>query len=86
MSGRMGRTNREIFYHYYEKMSQQPAHDDQVKALTAALERLIDREFLIGYGVRTPHKWYIKEVKLAPPGRKLARRLWGEQQSLPLKN
>ncbi len=40
---------------------------------------------MVGYGVRTPKKWYIKEVKLTPIGRRLARKLLGEQQALPFK-
>ena len=34
--------------------------------------------------VRTPRKWYIKEVKLLPAGRREARKCLGEQQALPL--
>ena len=32
------------------------------KAITKSLERLIEREFLVGYGIRTPHKWFIQQV------------------------
>lgn len=79
------RTTREVFYNYYKAVAHTPNHDDQVNSVTKALERLIDREFMVGYGVRTSHKWYIKEVKLTPKGRKLAKKLLGEQQVLPLK-
>lgn len=78
-----GRAGREVFIEFYEKDS--PKHDDQVNAITKALERLIDRELLTGYGIRTPHKWYIKEVRLTSKGKKVARKLFGEQQILPLK-
>jgi hypothetical protein len=46
---------------------------------------LIDKEFLIGYGVRTPKKWFIKEIKLTVNGRRMAKKLQGEQQALPFK-
>ncbi len=52
--------------------------------ITVSLERLIDRGFLIGYGRRTPKKWFIEEVKLTPLGRRTARATHGQQQHLPL--
>lgn len=58
---------------------------DAVNIITKSIERLIDREMLTGYGVRTPHKWFLKEIKLTPKGRKMAKKLLGEQQTLPLK-
>jgi hypothetical protein len=53
--------------------------------ITRSIERLINKELLIGYGVRTPHKWYIKEIRLTPKGRRLAKTLLGQQQRLPLR-
>jgi len=41
---------------------------------------------MTGYGVRTPHKWFIREVKLNPKGKKIAQTLHGKQQVLPLKS
>lgn len=79
-----GRASREVFYGYYTDAKNPSTHDDQVNSVTKALERLIDRELMVGYGVRTPHKWYIKEAKLSPRGRRIAKRLLGEQQLLPL--
>ena len=57
-----------------------------VKIITQSLERLIDRGYLIGYGVRTPKKWYIKEVKITRDGIK-AYENWQarKQRRLPLK-
>lgn len=54
-------------------------------SLTQSLERLINDGLMIGYGRRTPDKWFIEEVKLTPLGRKTARRLLGVQERLPLK-
>ena len=55
---------------------------EAMDAVTKSLERLIDHELMTGYGVRTPHKWYIKEVRLTSKGRKEAKRIRGEQQRL----
>ncbi len=65
--------------------SKKPKKEDRVNIITKSLERLVDREFLIGYGTRTPHKWFIKEIRLTKKGEKEAKRLLGEQQKLPFK-
>lgn len=77
--------SRSAFARFYTSHVKKPKPADVVNIITKSLESLIDKELMTGYGVRTPHKWYIKEVKLAPKGRKLARKLLGEQQSLPFK-
>jgi len=59
---------------------------DQVDAVTKSLERLIDKGMLIGYGVRTRKKWFIREVKLTRPGiRKYVQWLESRQAQLPFK-
>ncbi len=55
----------------------------QQDAVTKSLERLIDKGLLIGYGRRTPKKWFIDEVILTPKGRKETKKLLGKQQKLP---
>ena len=76
---------RSGFTRFYDQQKQKPKASDLVNIITKSLEALIDRGFMTGYGVRTPQKWYIKEVKLTPQGRKQARKLLGEQQVLPFK-
>lgn len=77
-----GKFGRERLMKFYAEGSDGPSHKEQMDAVTKALERMIDRELMTGYGVRTPHKWFIKEIKLTPKGRKLAKKIYGEQQSL----
>lgn len=76
------RVPRHPFVSFYKRITADASVTDSI---TVSLERLIDRGFLIGFGRRTPAKWFIEEVKLTPLGRRTARRLRGEQQSLPLK-
>ncbi len=71
---------RQPFTRFYTK-SVHPNAD----SITVSLERLIDRGLLIGFGRRTPKKWFIEEVKLTPLGRKIAKQSFGKQQQLPLK-
>lgn len=78
----VGRTG---FAKFYDTQKQKPKSGDKVNIITKSLESLIDKGLLVGYGVRTPEKWYIKEVRLLPAGRKVARKLLGEQQKLPFK-
>lgn len=78
----VGRTG---FVKFYEDQKQKPKAGDIVNIITKSLESLIDKGLMVGYGVRTPEKWYIKEVRLMPAGRKLGRKLLGEQQKLPFK-
>ena len=58
---------------------------DAVDTVTKSLENLIDKGLFIGYGVRTPKKWYIKEVALTSAGRRVAKMLGDKRQKLPLK-
>jgi hypothetical protein len=80
-----GKFGREKLLKFYEKTKKKPKVEDQVNIITKSLERLIDKGLLIGYGIRTPKKWFIKEIKLSASGRRLAKKLRGEQQALPLK-
>lgn len=68
---------------FYRTQKQQPKKKDIQGIITKSVERLIDKELMIGYGIRTPHKWFIKEIRLTGKGRKMARKTRGEQQLLP---
>lgn len=69
---------------FYKTQKIKPKKEDLQGIITKSVERLIDRELMIGNGVRTPHKWFIKEIRLTSKGRKQAKKLLGEQQTLPL--
>jgi len=57
-----------------------------INIITKSVERLIKKGLVIGYGWRTPEKWYIRQVKLTSQGKKFAKNLFGIQQELPFKN
>ncbi|MEK7537503.1 MAG: hypothetical protein AAB619_00830 [Patescibacteria group bacterium] len=76
------RVPRQPFIAFYKKTA---AGAKVIDNITVSLERLIDRGFLIGFGRRTPCKWFIEEVKLTPLGRRIAKQSFGKQQQLPLK-
>jgi len=57
-----------------------------VKYVTETLERLIDNGWMVGYGIRTPKKWFIQEVRLTREGMKAVKRYeQSKQQRLPIK-
>ncbi|HLC70100.1 MAG TPA: hypothetical protein VJH75_03595 [Patescibacteria group bacterium] len=62
-----GKTERKNFGRFYGPDSK-VKKTDRVKIITQSLERLMDRGYLIGYGIRTPKKWFIKEVKITREG------------------
>ena len=58
----------------------------QESIITKSLERLIDKELMMGYGRRTPHKWFITHVKLTKKGENKAVEILNSgQKKLPLK-
>jgi len=77
------RVNRIGFLSFYSNQGRAKA-DMRTKIITSSIESLIDRELMTGYGVRTAHKWFIREVSLTDKGKKVARKLFGEQMRLPL--
>lgn len=82
---RSSRVPRKRFSFYYRGNPSAPNAIDQQNAITKSLERLIEKGLLVGYGRRTPEKWYIEDVRLTPKGRAVARTLFGTQTALPLK-
>lgn len=80
---RTSRLPRKTVHGFYKSMPKQPENVQNV--VTKSLESLIDRGLLIGYGRRTPEKWFINELRLTSRGRKIARTLLGEQLHLPFR-
>src|SRR3989344_363735 len=78
--------NRKRFLEFYKRNPSKVTERAGVKIITQSIENLIDRELMTGYGVHTPHKWFIREVKLNPKGKKIAQTLHEKQQVLPLKS
>ena len=75
------RRQRKGLEQFYEEGKDRPSKKDAQHAVTRSLEHLIDKELLVGYGVRTPYKWYMKEIRLTTKGRKIARDLLRSRQT-----
>ncbi len=81
--GRKHRLNKkELLEFYFER--QIKLHKKEIQDIvTRSIQSLIKKGCLIGYGRRTPQRWYIKEIHLTLQGRREARKLLGKQQRLP---
>lgn len=82
---RAGKCARALLDQWYQEQRPTATKKNAQNVVTGALENLVDKECMIGEGVRTPHKWYIRSVRLTPVGRKLARKLRGEQLKMKLR-
>ena len=81
-----GRIERSLFRQFYNKQKQKAQNKYQESIITGSIESLIDRELLIGYGRRTPHKWFVTHVSLTKKGAKISQNLLEERQAkLPFK-
>lgn len=69
---------------FYDKQKKKPKREDQQGIITRSIERLIEKGLLVGYGRRTPEKWFIDEIRLTGKGRQEVKKLFGQQQVLPL--
>ena len=81
-----GKIERAKFRPFYAKQAKKPKEKYLENIITKSLEHLVDRELMIGYGKRTPHKWFITQVSLTKKGAKISRNLLEEKQTkLPFK-
>jgi hypothetical protein len=77
--------SKAVLGRFYSDKKTKPKSKDFPNIITKSVERLIKKELVIGYGWKTPHKWFINKVKLTPQGIKAAKQLFGVQQKLPFK-
>ena len=78
--------DRKKFREFYAKQEKVANEKYQESNVTKSMERLIDKGLLIGFGRRTPRKWFITNVKLTRKGREMAKLVLRERQKkLPLR-
>jgi len=69
------------FYNVYKK---KPSKEIMVNSITNSIERLIRKGLLVGFGELTKEKTFIQKIRLTLSGKKVGRKLLGEQKRLPL--
>jgi len=77
--------DRKGLVHFYNSYKKKPSREIMVNSITSSLERLIKKGLIVGFGELTKEKTYIQKIRLTPIGRRLAKKLLGEQKCLPLK-
>ena len=80
------KVSRHNFHSFYSQKKKNPLKSLQIKIITKSIERLIGRGLLIGFGEKTQYKLFIKKVKLTLLGKKVIKKILGEQIKLPFKN
>ena len=83
-NSKSNRLIRSILVRFYRDNSK-TKKELYTKIITRSIESLIDKEFMIGYGIRTAHKWFIREISLTKKGEKICKDLFDPQQKLPFK-
>lgn len=80
-----GKIFRKRLEKFYEDKKKKPKKEDIVNIITKSIDRLIKKELLTGFGTKTAQKWFVKEIRLTPQGRRWAKKLLGEQLKLPFR-
>ena len=86
LESKTGRISRTRLNKFYESQKKKPKDEMITKIITKSIERLIDKEMLVGFGERTKYKWFIKDIKITRQGKKQAKKLLGEQLKLKFRN
>jgi len=74
---------RIIFREFYKISKTKKQYQEEI--ITKSLMSLIDGELLVGYGRRTPHKWFVTHVRLTKKGMRKAQDILEQRQSkLPI--
>ncbi len=70
---------------YYQRQNKKLKEKNKQSIITRSIERLIKKGLLVGYGERTPEKWYIQEIKLTKKGKEVVKELLKNYGRLPFK-
>lgn len=74
--------SRQKLLAFYSVGKKIPSLKDQIDSITKSLERLIARGLMVGLGEKTAERFFIREIRLTPVGRRIAKTLFGNQQKL----
>ena len=97
LNSKTGRISRRHLLRFYDKIyyikdkhcikkRERPKEKFITKIITKSIERLINKDLLVGFGERTKTRWFIREIKLSLRGRKEVQKLLGEQLKIKFKN
>jgi hypothetical protein len=78
-----GGVDKNTFFKFYENIKNKPKDIENI--IIKSLNRLIERDLIIAFCKKTKHKTFINKILLTPLGKKIARKLFGTQEKLPMK-
>jgi hypothetical protein len=76
--------DRKVLLNFYNVSKKKTGKEIMVNSITNSLERLIKKGLLVGFGEMTKEKIYIQKIRLTTIGKKIGKKLLGEQKRLPL--
>jgi len=76
--------NRNKLVDFYNNRKNSPKSADQVNIVTKSVDRLIAHGLVVGYGTKTAEKWFVREIRLTPTGKKETRKMLGNQLKLKI--
>jgi DNA primase catalytic subunit len=78
-----GGIDKNIFFKFYESIKNKPKDIENV--IIKSLNRLIERDLIIAFCKKTKHKTFINKILLTTQGKRIAKKLLGTQEKLPIK-
>ncbi len=78
-----GGIDKNTFFKFYKNIKNKPKDIENI--IIKSLNRLIERDLIIAFCKKTKHKTFINKILLTPLGRKVAQKLLGTQEKLPMK-
>ncbi len=78
-----GGVNKNIFFKFYENIKSKPKDIENI--IIKSLNRLIERDLIVAFCKKTKYKTFINKILLTSHGKKIAQKLLGTQEKLPMK-
>lgn len=74
------------FYDFYSTQELKENYKNIQDVVHKSLESLVKKDFLVAFGKKTAHKWFIEKVSLTAKGRQMAKEIaFKRQRKLPIK-
>jgi len=78
-----GDIDKNTFFKFYENIEDKPKDIENI--IIKSLNRLIERDLIVAFCKKTKHKTFIDKILLTSRGKKIAQKLLGTQEVLPMK-
>ena len=78
-----GGIDKNTFFKFYENIKDKPKDIENI--IIKSLNRLIERDLIVAFCKKTKYKTFIDKIFLTSHGKKIAQKLLGTQEVLPMK-